>query len=47
MKKPRSNPLIARIKRVMQADEDVGKIAAATPFMIGAAAAADALHRWR
>lgn len=33
-KKP--HPLAARIKRVMQADEEVGKIAQATPFLMGA-----------
>lgn len=31
----KSHPLAARIKRVMQADEDVGKIAQATPFLMG------------
>jgi hypothetical protein len=33
-KKP--HPLAARIKRVMQADDEVGKIAQATPFLMGA-----------
>lgn len=28
-------PLAARIKRIMQKDEDVGKIAQATPVLIG------------
>ena len=35
MKSKKSNPLAARIKKVMQADEDVGKIAQATPVLIG------------
>jgi hypothetical protein len=30
------HPLAARIKRVMQADDEVGKIAQATPFLMGA-----------
>ena len=32
----KAHPLAARIKKMMQADEDVGKIAQATPPMIGA-----------
>jgi hypothetical protein len=40
MKKP--HPLAARIKRVMQADEEVGKIAQATPFLMGEPAGAGA-----
>jgi hypothetical protein len=31
----KSNPLAARIKKVMQADEDVGKIAQFVPFLMG------------
>ena len=31
----KQNPLASRIKRLMQADEDVGKIAQATPPLIG------------
>lgn len=32
----KGHPLAARIKKMMQTDEDVGKIAQATPVMIGA-----------
>lgn len=32
----KQNPLTSRIKRLMQTDEDVGKIAQATPGLIGA-----------
>jgi hypothetical protein len=32
----KAHPLAARIKKMMKADEDVGKIAHATPIMIGA-----------
>lgn len=35
MKGKRGNPLASRIKKVMQADEDVGRIAQATPILIG------------
>ncbi|KAJ9534672.1 hypothetical protein QJQ45_002957 [Haematococcus lacustris] len=35
MKNKKSCPLAARIKKLMQADEDVGKIAQATPVMMG------------
>jgi hypothetical protein len=31
----KANPLAARIKRLMQKDQDVGKIAQATPVVIG------------
>lgn len=31
----KQHPLAARIKKIMQADEDVGKIAQITPFLIG------------
>jgi hypothetical protein len=31
----KAHPLAARIKKIMQADQDVGKIAQATPIMIG------------
>lgn len=31
----KSHPLASRIKRVMQADDEVGKIAQATPFLVG------------
>jgi hypothetical protein len=31
----KGHPLAARIKKIMQADEEVGKIAQATPLMIG------------
>jgi hypothetical protein len=31
----KGHPLAARIKKIMQTDEDVGKIAQATPIMIG------------
>jgi hypothetical protein len=31
----KAHPLAARIKRMMQTDEEVGKIAQATPVMIG------------
>ena len=31
-----SHPLAPRIKRLMQSDEDVGKIAQPTPVLIGA-----------
>ena len=34
--KPRQSALASRIRRVMLADEDVGKVAAATPALIGA-----------
>ena len=33
--KPRQSALASRIRRVMLADEDVGKVAAATPGLIG------------
>jgi hypothetical protein len=33
-KKPQ-NPLVGRIKRMMRADDDVGKVAKATPVVIG------------
>ena len=33
--KKKFHPLASRIKRVMQTDEDVGKIAQATPHLIG------------
>jgi hypothetical protein len=36
----KGHPLAARIKKMMQTDEDVGKIAQATPIMIGACTAA-------
>eukprot|EP00892_Ulva_mutabilis_P006062 jgi/Ulvmu1/3828/UM018_0040.1 len=36
-RRPRSNPVSARIKRMMQADEDVGKIAGPTPVLISRA----------
>lgn len=32
----KANPLANRIKRLMQTDEDVGKIAQASPVLIGA-----------
>lgn len=32
--KTKSLPLVSRIKRMMQADEEVGKIAQATPLLI-------------
>lgn len=35
--KPKNFPLAARIKKLMQADEDVGKISQATPVLIGEA----------
>jgi hypothetical protein len=31
----KAHPLAARIKKMMQTDDDVGKIAQATPVMIG------------
>ena len=31
----KTHPLASRIKRLMQADDDVGKIAQATPFLMG------------
>jgi len=34
--KPRPSALASRIRRVMLADEDVGKVVAATPSLIGA-----------
>lgn len=34
--KPRQSALASRIRRVMLADEDVGKVATATPALIGA-----------
>ncbi|KAL6751168.1 histone-fold-containing protein [Haematococcus lacustris] len=37
MKNKKSCPLAARIKKLMQADEDVGKIAQATPVMMARA----------
>ena len=39
-------PLAARIKKIMQKDEDVGKIAQATPFLIGAPHA-ESWEAWR
>jgi hypothetical protein len=36
MGRAKAHPLAARIKKLMQADEDVGKIAQGTPVMIGA-----------
>lgn len=38
----KAHPLAARIKKMMQTDEDVGKIAQATPVMIGMGAGATA-----
>ena len=35
--KRKAHPLAPRIKRLMQTDEDVGKIAQATPHLIGSA----------
>lgn len=35
MRSKKACPLAARIKKLMQADEDVGKIAQATPVLIG------------
>ena len=32
---PKKNPIAARIKKLMQADEEVGKIAQATPVLMG------------
>jgi hypothetical protein len=32
---PKKNAVAARIKRLMQADDDVGKIAQATPVLMG------------
>jgi hypothetical protein len=40
----RSHPLAARIKRMMQADEDVGKIAQLTPLLMGTRGM-EAIHR--
>ncbi len=34
-RRPKPNPLAGRIRRIMKADEDVGKISQATPGMIG------------
>jgi hypothetical protein len=31
---PKKNPVAARIKKMMQADDDVGKIAQATPVLV-------------
>lgn len=31
---PKKNPVAARIKRMMQADDEVGKIAQATPVLV-------------
>ena len=31
---PKKNPVAARIKKMMQADDDVGKIAQATPVPV-------------
>lgn len=39
-------PLAARIKKLMQADEDVGKIAQATPVLLGARVPAVGLRCW-
>lgn len=36
MKAKKACPLAARIKRLMQADDDVGKISQATPVLLGA-----------
>ncbi len=41
--KRKTHPLAPRIKRLMQTDEDVGKIAQATPHLIGTAYKLDAL----
>ena len=35
LKTVKSNPLAGRIKKVMQTDEDVGKIAQGTPILLG------------
>jgi len=32
---PKKKPIAARIKKLMQADEEVGKIAQATPVLMG------------
>lgn len=37
MRRPKPNPLAGRIRRIMKADEDVGKISQAAPGMIGGA----------
>jgi hypothetical protein len=34
--KKKGHPLAARIKKMMHKDEDVGKLAAATPVLLGA-----------
>lgn len=34
LKTVKSNPLASRIKKVMQADEDVGKIAQGAPVLV-------------
>tara|TARA_B110000977_G_scaffold158602_1_gene202179 strand:+ start:23400 stop:23513 length:114 start_codon:yes stop_codon:yes gene_type:complete len=31
---PKKNPVAARIKKIMQADDEVGKIAQATPVLV-------------
>lgn len=36
MSKKKADPLASRIKKMMQKDEDVGRINAATPSTIGA-----------
>lgn len=48
MKGKKTHPLAARIKRMMQQDEEVGKIAQAAPVLIGAAPALPpAAHPYR
>lgn len=39
--KKSSHPLAARVKRMMQADEDIGKIAQASPVLVGENAIGD------
>ena len=41
----KANPLANRIKRLMQTDEDVGKIAQASPALIGTAQRCNAIRR--
>jgi hypothetical protein len=41
----KQHALASRVKRIMQADEDVGKIAQATPILIGERRASGASER--
>ncbi len=46
MKGRKACPLAGRIKKLMQADDDVGKIAQATPVLLGKHSALSSAHPW-